>query len=182
MTRSKQSGQSVYDGAPSLIDSDSAYLCGLRSGLFSFFWLSKRVKLLFTNCWLSGLFVVGLSTIGKLVGSYASFVSSAKMLLFFTRLACFSLSTLGRLLGEEIAGEGERSGVFSSKRKGDMFSRGDQKARGDVSLVKGDEFSVLAKGEDSRETIIFCKQAVSTMSVAVGSTRWVDVLTLVAWL
>lgn len=66
------------------------------------------------------------------------------MLLFLTRLACFSFSMLERRFGEMSEGEGDRSGVFSSKRVGDMFSRVDQKLRGDALVAdwKGDEFSV----------------------------------------
>ena len=101
-------------------------------GLFSFLRGSKRVKLLLASCWLKGRLALGRSTMGKLAGSYASLLSSAKMLLFLTRLACFNLSILDRRFGEMREGEGERSGVFSeSKREGDMASRVDQKSRGD---------------------------------------------------
>ena len=66
------------------------------------------------------------------------------MLLLRTRLACCSLSMLGRRLGEESAGEGERSGLFSvSKREGAMASRPDQKSRGEgLKKEVGEEFSV----------------------------------------
>ena len=113
------------------------------------FKLSKRVKLLLANCWLSGRLALGRSTNGIEVGSYASLFSSAKMLLFLTRLACFKRSMLVRRLGET-EGEGERSGVFSSKRKGDILF----KPSGDVvAETNGELFSLY--GEESRETIIF---------------------------
>lgn len=79
------------------------------------------------------------------------------MLLFLTRLACFSFSMLERRFGEASDGDGDRSGVFSSKRECDMGSRMDQKSRGDGLLGKGEEFSVY--GEVSRETIIFWEVA-----------------------
>ena len=132
--------------------------------MFSFRNESKRVKLLLTNDWLSGLFALGLSTIGSEDGSYASFVSSAKMLLFLTRLACLSFSILERRWDELSDGDGERgSGVFSlSKREGDMSFLDDQKSRVEgESLFKSDgggEFSVKefsVYGEDSRDTICF---------------------------
>ena len=107
------------------------------------------------NDWLNGRFALGRSTIGKVEGSYASFDSSAKMLLFFTRLACIRRSTLGRRFGEDKVGDISGCGEFSvSKRDGDMWSRVVQKSRG-VPLMNegGDEFSVY--GEDSRETIAF---------------------------
>ena len=59
---------------------------------------------------------------------------------------------LERRFGDMTEGDGERSGVFSSKRKGEVAL----KFRGDVLSKKGEEFSVY--GLLSRETIIFCEQ------------------------
>lgn len=101
--------------------------------------------------------MVGRSTIGVDAGSYTPLLSSANMPLFLTRLACFNRSMLDRLLGDVSDGDGERSDMFSSKREGERVSRDDQNTRGETLSVRGDEFSTY--GEDSRETIIFCKQS-----------------------
>lgn len=119
------------------------------------------MKLLFASELLRGRLALGLSTMGNVDGSYESRDSRAKMLLFFTRLACMRRSTLGRRLGEDSVGDASGWGEFSvSKREGDIGSLMDQKSRGDdLRYDCGDEFSVY--GEPSRETMAFyrpCKQ------------------------